>query len=296
MSAEKLRRLINADEILLMPSVFNALTASLAESIGFEGVALGGNLAGAMTGATEPMITMSEMCEHSRPITKAIDIPLMVDGDAGFGDAAHTYRTIQEFAHAGIAAIHIEDQVHPKRMHYHEDRVHLVEEDVMVSKVEAAVQAREDMDRDIVIVARSDAGRGQRRQTEDETIEDAVDRVNRYVDAGADAGMLYPADVEEAEYAANHVEGPQRFGMVEYRNVCRQLSLDDLRDMGYEFVTYPLSAQLVTVRAMEELYESIYNSGEMILDSDEAEEYQNQIKGLIDLPMYYDIETREGKK
>jgi methylisocitrate lyase len=296
MQVENLRSLMESDEPLLLPSAYNALTARLAESLGLDAVYLGGNLAGAMTTATEPMITMTEMADQAREIVHAVDIPLIIDGDAGFGDATHTYRTVEKFIKTGIAGTHIEDQVYPKRLHYHAGRHHITDIDEMCTKVEAAAQAREDTGEDIVLIARTDAARGHRREDYGETIEDAVDRVNTYLDAGADAGMLFPKDKKEIEYVANHVEGPQAIIFAEYREESRELTISDINDLGFDFVIYPLSAQLVTVKAMRGFYKSVLEDGSMTIGIDEGREIQDDIIELIDLPKYYDIEDTEGKR
>ena len=290
MKAAQLRSLLEGDRPFLVPGVFDALSANIAESAGFDAVYLGGNNAGASTGATEPIITMTEMADRSREILHNVEVPLVVDGGAGFGDAPHTYRTVDEFAKTGIAGVHIEDQVYPKPIHYHAHKHAIVDTDEMVRKVKAAAKARDVGDSDIVLMARTDAARGNLRE-EGQTIEDAVERINAYADAGAEVGMIAPQTVEEVEYAAAHTEIPVSFAVVEFESASMELTVEDIADIGYSMIFYPLSAMLVTTRALDHLYGSIADSRETTLDAEESRELLERVDELIDLPALYEIES-----
>jgi methylisocitrate lyase len=232
------------------------------------------------------------MCDRAREITEHTSLPLIVDGNAGFGDPAHTYRAVNAYAKAGISGMHIEDQVYPKRLHYHAGIKHTIEEDEMVKKVEAAVQSREDHGEDIVIIARTDTARDNRRETE--TIEDAVDRVNTYLDAGADAGMLFPASEEELQFAADNVDGPMVFTMVEGRDP--HPTTEELNEMGVGCTLYALSATVAAAQRVHQMYSDLAETGYTNLDEDEFNEYSEFVEERIELPKYYDIEASSGKK
>lgn len=293
MYTSELRERINSDEILVAPGTYDALSAKLAESMGFDAVYLGGYATGATTAATEPMASLHEMTARSREITHNVSVPLIVDGNAGFGNPSHTYRSVQEFAHTGIAAMHIEDQVYPKRLHYHAGIKRIIDKEEMVQKIDAAARARDEMDGDIIIIARSDANRGQRRETE--TIEDSVERVNAYLDAGAEVGMVFPGNREELEYAANHVDGPLLFVLVESREPLP--TVDELDDLGYAAVITPISATLVTARALRDLYQTFAEGGSNPeLDMDEMADLRTYVEETIELPKFYDIEEEAGYK
>jgi methylisocitrate lyase len=300
MSGEQLSELIESDEIAVAPGVFDGLTAKVVEDIGFDALYLGGFVVGSSITASEPMTTMTEMVERARHITNNTDLPLIVDGNAGFGNPSHTYRTIKEFSNAGIAAIHIEDQVYPKRMNYFqtEDRQgqkHVTDVEEMQHKIRAAVEAKEDSDSDIQIIARSDAARDQRREFE--TMEDAVDRVNAYFDAGADAGLLFPATNEEAEYVAEHTDGSMLYVMLENRQpVESRLSASELEEMGYEFAAYPISATVAATDAVKETYENLYETGDTEMDKDGFQETRNYINRIIGLHKFYEMEDRTSGK
>lgn len=293
MKAETLRELVNDDEILVAPGVYDTLTGKIAEDIGFNAIYQGGYATGATTGATEPMASLGDMCDRAREITHNTSTPLIVDGNAGFGNPSHTYRSVQEFANTGIAGMHIEDQVYPKRLHYHAGIKRIVEPDEMVKKIEAAAQARDDINGDIVLIARSDANRGQRRETE--SIEDAVNRVNQYIDAGAEVGMVFPGDREELEYATNNIDGPFLFTMVESREPVP--TIDELDEIGVDIVITAITATLVTAHHMRNMYENLYNDGSPPdIEMETMAELREFVESTIDLPKYYDIEEEAGLK
>ncbi|HVH82170.1 MAG TPA: isocitrate lyase/PEP mutase family protein, partial [Stellaceae bacterium] len=120
----KLRELLRAKIFLHMPAVYDALGARLVEQAGFEAVYSGGYVTGASRAVTEPLLTMTEQITLAADAAAAVDIPMVVDAGAGFGEPLHTMRTVREFIRAGIAGVHIEDQLFPKRAHYHTYQVH----------------------------------------------------------------------------------------------------------------------------------------------------------------------------
>ena len=146
--------------------------------MGFECIALGGYALGAASAISEPLMTMTEVVDAARRITWCVDVPLIVDAATGFGEPLHVMRAVREFERAGVAAIHIEDQIFPKRAHYHRDyREHTVSAEEMIDKVRFACQAREDPD--FAIIARTDTMRT-------EGYEEGIRRARLYAEAGAD--------------------------------------------------------------------------------------------------------------
>ncbi|WP_312911663.1 isocitrate lyase/PEP mutase family protein [Natronosalvus caseinilyticus] len=291
-NAQQLREAILSEDLVVAPGAVDALTATIATDVGFDTVYLGGYATGAATAVTEPMATMTEMSDRAREITYAVDVPLVVDGNAGFGDPAHTHRTVNHFINSGIAGMHIEDQVYPKRLHYHEGRHHITDIDSMKTKIEVADRARRDADGDIVLIARSDANRGNRRESE--TIEDAVNRVNEYLGAGAEVGMLFPRTWEEMEYVADHAEGPMTFVLSD--NYDPRPTTEELEELGYGMVIYPTAAPVVITKHMKALYENIRDNGETGWNPEEYGDLRTYIEEIIGLPDYYDIEAASGKK
>lgn len=259
MTAQGFRQSILADEMVVAPDVFNAMSATFAEEAGFEAMYLGGYATGISKGLAEPLLTMAEMRDRARTITSVTDVPLFVDGNAGYGGPAHTYRTVQEFARAGVAGLFIEDQVVPKELDYHSGEIDVLDADEMVEKIRAAVRAREEMDEDIVLFARTDVYHKGRREVE--TMEDAVERINTYLDAGAEVAILYPETPEEAEYALEHVEGPLKYSAAEYKDWSP--SMETLEAMGFALTNTSNSATAATANVLREFYGDLAETGEL---------------------------------
>lgn len=155
----KLRALVKAGKFLELPSAYDPITARLAEQVGFKSVYSGGFVTGGATCISEPMLTMSEQIPVAADMSKAVNIPVVMDAGAGWGEPLHTMRTVRECIRAGIAGVHIEDQLFPKRVHYHTYVVHNVPLNEYRDKLRLACEQRDTTDPDFVIIARSDAAR-----------------------------------------------------------------------------------------------------------------------------------------
>jgi methylisocitrate lyase len=197
------------------------------------------------------LLSLPEFVEHARTITQAVSLPLLCDADTGFGEALNVERTVRLFEHASVAGIHLEDQQLPKRCG-HLSGKSLVETDVMVAKIRAAVAARRDPG--FVIMARTDA-RGVT------SFDDAVARARRYLDAGADA--VFPEAMESADEFrefARRVQAPLLANMTEFGKG-PSLDFASLAAMGYRMVLYPLTALRVALRAAEITLKEIHERG-----------------------------------
>jgi methylisocitrate lyase len=218
---------------LMVPGVFSPLVARLAEQLGFPAVYLSGGALSAATGVPDiGLLTLTEFVAAARDIVQATSLPLISDADTGFGEAVNVERTVQLFEAAGVAAIHLEDQVLPKRCG-HLSGKNLVTTEQMISKLRAAVGARRDPG--FVIIARTDA-RGVH------GFDDAVDRARRFVDAGAD--VIFVEALETAdEFArfARLVHAPLLANMTEFGK-SPNLDFKTLAELGYRLVIYPLTA------------------------------------------------------
>src|ERR1700751_2357092 len=154
-----LRGLLAENRFINMLSAYDAITGRLIPSLGFPAVYTGGFVTGGSRCTWEPLLTMDEQVRVSGDVATAVAIPTVADGGAGFGEPLHTMRTVREFIRAGVAGIHIEDQLYPKRAHYHKYVAHAVPREEFVDKIKFACRARDELDRDFVIIARSDTCR-----------------------------------------------------------------------------------------------------------------------------------------
>ena len=249
----RLRALIS-NKTVQMPGAFNALTARAIEKTGFEAVYVSGaGLSNAVFGLPDVgLVTMTEAVEHARRIAAAVTIPVVVDGDTGFGEAVNMARTVQELEAAGVSAVHFEDQVLPKKCG-HLDGKQLISADDMARKIRAACAARSDPD--FMIIARTDA-RGVT------SFDDAVDRARRCLDAGADA--IFPEAMQSAEELAafaDRVQAPLLANMTEFGKT-PLLPLAELERIGYRMVIYPQTALRTAFGAVTDMLTDLRRDGD----------------------------------
>ncbi|WP_435005886.1 methylisocitrate lyase [Tundrisphaera lichenicola] len=228
---------------IMIPGAFNALTAKMAERLGFVAVYLsGGALSAGWAGVPDiGLLTMTDFAEQASVLARSTDLPLLCDADTGFGEAINVERTVRLFEQAGVAGLHIEDQVLPKRCGHLSGKA-LIGADAMVEKVRAAVSARRDPG--FVVIARTDA-------RSVEGFDSAVDRARRYLDAGAD--MIFPEALESAEEFARFaqaVPAPLLANMTEFGRG-PLLTLEELGQLGYRAALYPLTAFRAAMKAAE---------------------------------------------
>src|SRR5579875_1351348 len=194
----RLRELLETGEFLYMPAATTPLEGRLCETAGVKVVYTGGYATGATCAISEPLLTLSEQLAVAGAVARAVAVPLIADAGAGFGEPLHTMRTVREFAAAGIAGIHIEDQLFPKRAHYHKYIAHALPRAEFVDKIRWACHQRDEIDRDFVIIARTDTCR-------EFGLDEAIARINAAAEVGADLGLLFPRNDEEAAAAPGRV-------------------------------------------------------------------------------------------
>jgi 2-methylisocitrate lyase-like PEP mutase family enzyme len=281
-----LRAYLKAGTFLHMPAVYDPLGARLVEQAGFEAAYVGGYVTGGSQAITEPLLTMTEQVDVAEAVASSIDIPVLADAGAGFGEPLHTMRAIREFIRTGIAGVHLEDQCFPKRAHYHKYQVHSVPTPEFVTKVKFACRARDDADPDFLIIARSDTCR-------EFGIEEASDRINRAADVGADLGLLFPRNPAEAEKAPKVCKLPLVYVMSRGNRDGRPIfTRDDLEQMGYvaciEAQVVLLPAFVAQRKALKELRAT---GGFTQLTEAEMVRARKDIEDLIRLDEYYAIEA-----
>lgn len=251
-----LRQLLKRTQILPVPGAYDALTARVVERVGFEAVYMtGAGIANAIVGVPDiNLVTMTEMVAAARYIAEAVSLPVVCDADTGYGNAVNVMRTVREFEQAGVAGIHLEDQVFPKRCgHLAGKQVIATEE--MMGKIRAAVEARRDPD--FVVIGRVDA----RSVT---GFRDAVERGIAYREAGAD--VIFPEALESrAEFAeyAREVGGPLLANMTEFGK-SPYLSVSELESLGYRMVIFPASSMRVALKAVWDFYAELKATGTQV--------------------------------
>lgn len=251
----RLRHLLAQPEIIVAPGAINALSARLIERAGFNAVYMtGAGTALALGMPDVGLVTMSEMLATAASITSAVGIPVIADADTGYGNAINVRRTVQEFERTGVAAVHLEDQVSPKKCGHLRGK-RLIAKDEMVQKIRAACDAR--IDPDFVIIARCDA-------LLVSGLEDAVDRGRAYARAGADVLFVEsPRSVEEIQELAGSFDIPLLFNMGSSGRT-PFLSAAEVQAFGYKMMLIPTFVTLAAIRAMEEVLAEIRRTGSVV--------------------------------
>ena len=286
-STTKLRALLQARTFLHMPSVYDGLGARLVEQAGFEAVYSGGYVCGAARAISEPLLTMTEQIAMAADAASVVGIPMIMDAGAGFGEPLHTMRTIRECIRAGLAGIHIEDQVFPKRAHYHTYQVHEISPEEFSDKIRFACMERDRIDPDFVIIARTDSCR-------EFGLEVAADRINRGADAGADMGLLFPRNPDEAARAPSVCRVPLIYVMSRGNRDGRPIfSRQEVEAMGYAGIIDAQVMMLPVIVAQQQMLRELRDTGRYTgLSEQQAVTARQDIEDSVGLDEHYAIERQ----
>ena len=275
-SRQLLKKLLQRDKLLVAPGCFDGLSARLVEEAGFEAAYLSGGAVARSMGIPDiGLVTMSESIERAVQVVSAVKLPIIADADTGYGNAVNLVRTVREFERAGVAAIHIEDQITPKRCG-HLDGKEVIPIAEMEMKLKAALGARTDAD--FCIIARTDA-RGVH------GFDDAIERARAFAKLGVDA-IFVEAPQSEEELA----EIPRRLpGIPLLVNVFKggktpMLPMQRLQEMGYRIAIYPSETQRAAIHAMRTALNTLNREGttESIDDSLTTFKERDRVVGLDD--------------
>jgi len=248
-----LKKMFKEPGIIIALGAYDAWSARLIEKAGFSAVYMTGyGVSASVLGKPDiGLLTMSEMVTQAKNIASAVDIPLIADGDNGYGGTLNVIRTVQEYEQAGVAAIQLEDQIFPKRCGHMEGK-QIISKDEMIAKIKAAVYARQL--EDFVIIARTDA-------RAINGFEDALDRVKNYVEAGADVIFLEaPESEDEMKKVSEIIKVPLLANMVE-NGKTPFLKERKLEEMGYKIAIYPVSTLYTATKAILDLLKGFKKNG-----------------------------------
>lgn len=247
----RFRALLDRPEILRMPGAHLGLAALLAQKQGFEALYLSGAAMSASMGLPDlGMITVEDVCFFIRQVSRATGLPMLVDGDTGYGEALNVMHMVRAFEDAGAGAVHLEDQLLPKKCGHLNDKK-LAGADDMAAKVAAARKAR----RHLYIIARTDA-------VASEGMDAAVDRAKRYLEAGADA--IFPEALTTPDMFrefASRMPGVKLLANMTEFGRTPFLTAQEFQDLGYAMVIWPVSHLRVAAKAWEQLYAQIAAEG-----------------------------------
>jgi 2-methylisocitrate lyase-like PEP mutase family enzyme len=275
-TTSKLRQLMASDQMIVAPFVINALHAKIAESVGFDAVYMTGAGTAAEKGFPDVgLLTMSEMVGNAKYIANAIDVPVICDADTGYGNPLNVQRTVREYEAAGVAGIHIEDQVFPKKCGFFDGK-QVIPSNEMVQKIHAALDARNDPE--FVVIARCDAYAVT-------GWEDTVRRCREYIDAGAD--MVFVDGIKSAEdlqaYAKDLPDFPRMYNGDLF-------STQEVAELGYKLMICGGTIWLI-YQQLKASYEELKTQGKV-----DTSRYGTrwEVAELLGLQDVYGLESKYG--
>jgi 2-methylisocitrate lyase-like PEP mutase family enzyme len=281
----QLRELMQKPGIIRSLGAHDVLTAVLIEQAGFETVFIGGfGTSASLYGLPDlNFLGMQEMADAVRRMTHRLSIPVIADGDTGHGDLHNVMRCVEEFEGAGAAGIILEDQIFPKRCGHFEGKQVIATEE-MVRKFKAAVRARND--KDFVFIARTDA-------REPNGLEDAIDRINSYCDAGADVAFIEaPLAMAELELICRKVPYPKFVNMLVFGKT-PILSVKELEEMGFKMMVAPIDSVLLTAKVMRDMAEVFARDGHTLALTDQMLRF-DEIKKILGVQQYLSLRDSIG--
>ena len=279
---KRFKQLVEAEEILLLPGAYDALSAKLIEAAGFQGVYMTGyGQAASKLGQPDVgLMTMTEMVERAGDMVMAVDIPVVCDADTGFGNNVNIVRTIREYERLGAAAIQLEDQTMPKKCGHMLGR-DVIDAQDMVMKLKAAVAARTDPD--FLIIARTDARTNY-------GIDEAIRRGKLYAEAGADIVFVESVEsVEEMRRVNREIPARTIANMVETGRT-PFLTARELQDVGYDLVVYPISSLFTAAKSVYDMLLDLKANGTTKNYLDKMMSF-SQFNDFIGLPLVRELEA-----
>lgn len=277
-----LRELLAGADLLVAPGVSSAYAAQLTSHLGFKAVYLGGNALGLELGKGQPFLEARDVVEAAARIRAAAGVPIVADAGAGFGDAIHVRRAVRDLEAAGVAALHIDDQVHPKRAHYHRGRTQLAPVDVVAGKLLEAVKARRSDD--LMIVARTDALRAT------QSLDATLVRLRAYAESGVDGLLLLGGGLDEVAVLKAEFPDLAHFWIATLHGPLP--SVEELATAGYDVALYPFHGVGAMTEALLEVWSELARSGRPGKTRRAPKELIDLSLELVDIPAAWEIEER----
>lgn len=281
--AKLIREALLREGQLIMPGVYDALSAKIAARTGFEVIFVTGySLSATLLGEPDfGVLTQTEVVGAAQRICSVVDTPVIVDADTGYGNAINVIRTVEDLIRAGAAGMFLEDQVWPKRCGHMKGK-QVISIDEQLKKLSAAVEAK--AGRDFFIVARTDA-----RQSLGLT--EAIKRGIAFKEAGADAVFIEaPESKEEMAEIARQVPGPLVANMLE-RGVTPLMGPKELRDLGFELVVWPLAPLYSVAKSLTDVYTTLRRDGSTVAILDQLMPF-DQFNDIVELDEKYALDAK----
>jgi 2-methylisocitrate lyase-like PEP mutase family enzyme len=276
-----LRAKLQRGETIVAPGAYDPLSARVVQALGFSAIYTGGYMTGAHTSITEPLLTLTEQVEVAQKVAHAVNLPVIADAGAGYGDPLHVMRCVREFETAGIAGIHIEDQVYPKRASYHKGLEHIVPLQEFVERMSYALKARQDPD--FLIIGRTDAF-----SAVEGSPEELIRRGLALKELGVDAVM--PRGVRAREDLAFFRKEVPDVPLLVIAGA-DDISVQEYADLEYQIIIYATTPAVVAAFALMETYQHLKDTGLLNINAQRVAELRRRVEDLISLPEYYAVEA-----
>lgn len=283
--AQQLQQLLKTGNIVMAPGAPDAITARLIQKAGFPAIYMTGFGATASRLGTPDigLLSQTEMTTHARDMARVVDIPIIADADTGYGGPSNIHRTVREYIQAGVAAIHLEDQVAPKRCGQMAG-IRLMDAQENVLRLKCAIEARGKDD--LLIIGRTDA-------LPAAGIDEAIRRAHLYQEAGVDLVFVDGIKkIAEVEAIARAVQGPKVVSIVD-GNETTALTAKDLQDMGFSVVFYAVTALFTAVKAVSDALAELQRAGTPKASERAMVSYAD-FSALVDLDFHKDLDDRFG--
>ena len=277
---------VQAGETIVAPGAYDPMSARMVQSLGFDTIYNGGYMTGAHLAVTEPLMTMTEQVEVAAKVVRSVNLPVITDAGAGYGDPVHAMHTVRTFEQAGLAAIHIEDQVFPKRASYHAGLEHVIPLDEFLEKMKYALQARTDPD--FLIIGRTDAF-----SAVEGDMDEAIRRGNALKDLGVDVVM--PRGVRQREDLDTYRKGVPDIPLLVIAGA-DDITVQEYADLGFQIVIYASTPTIAAANGLKQVYQSLRDTGHIGINAPQVAEMRAEVEGLISLPEYQQVEAETTER
>jgi methylisocitrate lyase len=281
-----LKNRLKSGQTIVAPGAYDPISARVVQSLGFDTIYTGGYMSGAHLAVTEPLMTLTEQAEVGARVARSVDLPVICDADAGYGEPVHAMHTVRNFEKAGVAGIHIEDQVFPKRASYHAGLEHVIPLDEFLDKMKYALQARTDPD--FLIIGRTDAF-----TAVEGDMDEAIRRGNALRDLGVDVVM--PRGVRQKHDLETFRKGVPNIPLLVIAGT-DDITVKEYEDLGYQVIIYATTPIVAAVNSLKQVYQSLKETGHIGINDQQVAAMRAEVEGLISLPEYQRVEAETTER
>ena len=281
-----LKNRLKSGQTIVAPGAYDPISARVVQSLGFDTIYTGGYMSGAHLAVTEPLMTLTEQAEVGARVARSVDLPVICDADAGYGEPVHAMHTVRTFEKAGVAGIHIEDQVFPKRASYHAGLEHVIPLDEFLDKMKYALQARTDPD--FLIIGRTDAF-----TAVEGDMDEAIRRGNALRDLGVDVVM--PRGVRQKNDLETFRKGVPDIPLLVIAGT-DDITVKEYEDLGYQVIIYATTPIVAAVNGLKQVYQSLKETGHIGITAQQVAAMRTEVEGLISLPEYQRVEAETTER